>query len=249
MSMVYVIIGFEWNITHNSMFYIEECIFNENSIVKASTMQDGQLLFDTSDFDMHLNTTVNQIKICSLPSEDYGRLMLGNLYVVENQVIKREDFSMLRFVSCGAEIDSCFFTFEPNECEYKIECALKSLESVNFSPTASNGEDLSAWTQTDIACYGTLQGYDPDGDDLKFEIKAYPEKGLLCLNDNVHGDYVYIPFKNARGTDVFTYRVIDSYGNISEECKVNVKIKKLTIVQSLVLVAIVLTCVVFLFLI
>lgn len=23
MSMVYVIIGFEWNITHNSMFYIE----------------------------------------------------------------------------------------------------------------------------------------------------------------------------------------------------------------------------------
>ncbi len=204
-----------------------DVIANENSIVKASVMQDGELLFDTSEFDSHLNTTVYQIKICSLPDADYGRLMLDNLYVVENQVIKREDFSMLRFVSSGKEIDTCCFSFEPNGYGYQIECMIKSLKSVNFSPVASNGEVVSAWTQRDISCYGTLQGYDPEGDGLKFEIVKYPEKGLVSLTDNINGDYVYTPFKKARGSDAFTYRVIDSHGNISEECRVNIKIEKL----------------------
>ena len=204
-----------------------DVIANENNIIKASNINNGEFLFDTSDFDNSLNTTVNQITICSLPSDKYGRLMLDNLYVVENQVIKREDFSMLHFVSSDNSIENCFFTFKPNNSEYVIECTLKALKSVNFSPVASNGEVLSVWTQTDIASYGTLTGYDPDGDELKYEIVSYPQKGLVEITDCINGDYIYTPYVNAKGVDSFSYRIVDSFGNYSEECTVKVKVEKL----------------------
>ncbi len=204
-----------------------DVIASENNFVKASAIQNGEFMFDTADFDMPLHTTVNQITICSLPNSSYGRLMLDNLYVVENQVIKREDFSMLHFVFAGEDVQECFFTFEPNNSGYEIECALKALKSVNFSPVAESSEALSAWTQVDISYYGALDGYDPDGDDLRYEIVSYPQKGLVKITDVANGDYVYTPFANATGLDSFTYRVVDSFGNYSNECKVSVKVQKL----------------------
>lgn len=204
-----------------------DVIANENAMVKAGVIFDGQIDFDVDDFDKSIGANVKSIKICSLPSESIGRLMLGNLYVVENQVIDREDFSSLRFIPKSASESECVFKFIPNNALYELECSIRVTSEVNYSPIATNGEVVSTWTNRDISCFGVLDGYDPDGDSIKFEIVSYPKKGLVELVNAKTGDYKYTPYTSARGTDSFTYRVCDEYGNYSAETKVNVKITKL----------------------
>lgn len=204
-----------------------DVIAYDNEMIKAGVIYDGEICFDTNDFDTAVGSNTKYITVVSLPKEDDGRLMLGNLYVVENQVIYREDFDSLRFIPKSGDEGSYSFTFSPDKSGYDICCYLKILKNANFSPVATNGEDVFAWTQTDIAMSGVLNGYDPDGDQLKFEIVSLPEKGIVQILNKATGDYKYTPYEKAVGTDSFTYRVRDSYGNYSEEITVNVKIEKL----------------------
>ncbi len=200
-----------------------DVIARENGMIKAGVVYNGELGFDSYDFDQTLGTNVKSIRITSLPSANDGKLMLGNIYVVENQVIEREDFSNLKFIP--KTTNECFFTFIPNSGNYKIECVLKVIEEVNYFPISTNGDAISTWTNEDISYYGVLNGYDPEGDALKFEVVSYPEKGLLEIINAETGDYKYTPYESAKGKDSFTYRVRDSYGNYSGQATVNVKIK------------------------
>ncbi len=203
-----------------------DVIASENEMIKTGLLNNGKIEFDTNDFDTVLGNNVSSITISTLPDEKEGRLMLENLYVVENQVVYREDFSLLKFVLAKQEEANAVFTFKPNNCNYEISCSLKTTSSVNFSPVASNGESVSTWTQENISNYGTLSGYDPDGDELKYEIVNYPKKGLITITSKEHGDYKYTPYIDATGVDAFSYRVRDSYGNYSEICTVSIKIDK-----------------------
>lgn len=205
-----------------------DVIAYENSMIKAGVLYNGEMNFDVDDFDSVLGTNVQAITVTSLPSEDYGKLMLDNLYVLENQVIYRSDFSMLKFVSTKDTDEGVFFTFKPKGSNYTIQCELKSLKNVNLSPVATNGEDVSTWTNQNTSYYGVLNGYDPEGDELKYEICSYPTKGILYLSNKAEGDYRYVPYTNAKGTDSFTYRVRDSYGGYSEVCAVAIRIEKLS---------------------
>ncbi len=204
-----------------------DVIANDFSMVKASITQNGEFIFDVDDFDEAIGANVKSITITSLPDKNVGRLMLDNLYIVEKQVIYREDFSMLRFVQKSEGSVGAVFKFKPNGNEYEIECSLKSLESVNLPPVATNGESVSAWTNSNISCFGVLNGYDPDGDKLRYEMVSYPQKGLVTITNIEAGDYIYTPFEDATGTDVFSYKVRDEYGNYSETCVVKMKIEKL----------------------
>ena len=204
-----------------------DVIASDFSMVKASLSQNGELIFDINDFDEAIGTNVKSITVTSLPDKNVGRLMLDNLYVVEKQVVYREDFSMLRFVQTAEDSAGAVFKFKPNESEYEIECSLKMLQSVNLSPVATNGDSVSAWTNSNISCFGVLSGYDPDGDELRFEMVSYPEKGLITITNTATGDYVYTPYEDATGTDAFSYRVRDAFGNYSETCVVKMKIEKL----------------------
>ena len=199
----------------------------ENEMIKAGVVYEGEICFDVNDFDSTLGSNTKSITVTKLPDEKDGRLMLGNLYVVENQVIYREDFDSLRFIPKSGDEKSYSFTFSPNSSGYEICCHLRITKNTNFSPIATNGAELFAWTQTDIAMRGTLDGYDPDGDSLKYEIVSLPEKGLVEILNKETGDYKYTPYEKATGTDSFTYRVRDSFGNYSDEVTVTVKIEKL----------------------
>ncbi len=202
-----------------------DVIASELNMIKSGLTTDSEIVFDTDDFDASIGTSVKEIKICALPSQASGRLMLDNLYVVENQVIHREDFSLLKFV-IKSESEEAVFKFSPNEQNYEVECSLISLESVNLSPVASNGVGISTWTMKNTSTSGSLLGYDPDGDTIKFELVSRPEKALLIMTNKNTGDFIYTPYINASGKDTFSYRVVDSMGNYSEICTVNIKIEK-----------------------
>ena len=109
-----------------------DIIASEASMVKSGLPIKKELQFDTDDFDMAIGANVKEIKISALPSEKSGKLMLENLYVVENQIIKREDFSLLKFVSKNTSEDAVF-RFSPNNQKYEIECTLIVLESEKSS--------------------------------------------------------------------------------------------------------------------
>lgn len=202
-----------------------DVIAEGSTMIKSAVTTDGELNFEVGDFDAPLLCHVSSIVITELPSKEAGYLMLDNLYVVENQVIYREDFDSLRLVSKNAS-PSASFKFKPNNQEYEIECALISLKEKNLSPTASNGIVVSASTIRNIACSGTLLASDPEGEELIFEITKQPKKGLVSLTNINTGDYVYTPYENKRGRDSFCYRVRDSHGNYSDECKVEIKIER-----------------------
>ena len=204
-----------------------DVIADDFSMVKAMVLQNGEITFDVNDFDNAVGLNVKSITITSLPDKNVGRLMLDNLYVVEKQVIAREDFSMLRFVQTAQSGTGAVFKFKPNDNSYEIECSLKSLNSVNLPPVSSNGASVSAWTNSNISCFGVLNGYDPEGDQLRYEMVSYPQKGLVVITNTETGDYIYTPYEDTVGTDVFSYRVRDSYGNYSEPCVVKMKIEKL----------------------
>lgn len=204
-----------------------DIIAGESQMIKTAVPYNGEINFDISDFDYPLGINVGSITVTALPDERVGRLMLGNLYVVQNQVIYRDDFSMLKFVQIVEDEAEATFKFKPNNSDYEIVCSLKSLKNVNLSPVATNGESVSAWTNMNISSFGVLAGYDPEGDDLTFEIVSYPKKGLIQITNSKAGDYKYTPYYDAKGIDVFSYRVRDSYGNYSELCTVELKIEKL----------------------
>lgn len=203
-----------------------DIIAGENVMIKSDTASSKEICFDTNDFDKPTGTNVSSIKVTQIPSSEQGKLMLGNLYIVNGQVIEREDFSSIRFIPRSKDTE-CTFKFSPNGASYELECILKTIKEVNFSPVSTNGALISVWTGTDISRFGVLDGHDPDGDEIKFEIVSLPEKGLIEITNAKTGDYKYTPFAGARGKDTFTYRVMDEYGNYSAEATVNVKIEKL----------------------
>ena len=75
-----------------------DVIASNNEMIKAGIVYDGEICFDVNDFDKNLGTNIRCITIKTLPNEEDGKLMMGNLYVVENQIIYREDFASLKFI-------------------------------------------------------------------------------------------------------------------------------------------------------
>ena len=67
-----------------------DIIATDCSMIKASVTENGEFSFDVGDFDEVLGVNVQSITVTALPNSELGRLMLDNLYVVENQVISRE---------------------------------------------------------------------------------------------------------------------------------------------------------------
>ena len=101
------------------------------------------------------------------------------------------------------------------------------IEARNSAPVISSDKSVSVWTQKDVSYYGTLAGYDPDGDSVMFEIVDYPTKGIIALTDRETGSYKYTPYASVGGTDSFTYRVRDEYGNYSGIASVQIEIDPL----------------------
>lgn len=194
-------------------------------MVKTGNSYTG-ILFTGADFENATDIAdITSITITSLPAAADGVLYLGAVPVSVNQTISGKSLDNLKFApASGTTIAS--FTFTPDHT-YTVTCQMRITDEVNFSPVAASYEDtVAAWTQKDISCYGSLDAYDPEGDELLFEIVSYPKKGLLTLTDKTHGDFRYTPYANCSGSDSFTYRVRDSYGNYSDTATASVTVSR-----------------------
>ncbi len=194
-------------------------------MIKTGNSYAG-VTFTTEDFkNATARSEVDSITITSLPAVSAGVLYLGSVPIAVNQSISGSNLNNLKFIpTSGAEHGSFTFTAGGG---YSVTCDMRITDKVNFAPVAgTTDENCAAWTKKNISCFGTLDAYDPEGDPLRFEIIKYPEKGLLTLQDDSHGDFRYTPYVGCSGEDSFTYRVRDSYGNYSEEVMKTITISR-----------------------
>lgn len=188
-----------------------ECLSNACDMIQTGLCAT-EIPFTTTDFADAIGYTPHTITITSLPPARDGTLYFGTLPVAVDQEIQIRNVSLLRFVPNG-DCTSSSFRFRGDNA-YSHNCTIRFTQTVNQSPT-TDPLPVSAWTQQNITTWGTLPGSDPEGDALTYEIVSYPQHGLVTLTNTVTGSYQYTPYDGVIGTDSFTYRVRDSYGNYS----------------------------------
>lgn len=97
-------------------------------------------------------------------------------------------------------------------------CTLPARADFNCAPVL---EGALYETAENIAVYGTLRTYDPEGDELLISVTAPPEKGQVSFEGAA---FRYIPFPGETGSDQFTVTACDRYGNCSKKAVVSISI-------------------------
>ncbi len=93
----------------------------------------------------------------------------------------------------------------------------------NSAPVA---EELTLSTYKNVEVGGTFAGVDPEGDLLTFRLVSKPARGTVTQAQDGSAAFVYTPYENKSGKDVFTYVAVDSVGNTSVPATVTIKIEK-----------------------
>ena len=202
-------------------------VLSAKTDVSFSAMVGNDIVFSADGFARGLNlSTVRYITVMSVPSVTEGELLLGSSKVVAGQTLTADQLLNMTFHPSAEERMRASFTFTANGGATAMICSLYLLDEVNYTPTVSMASSLALEVQTykGVAAYGTLSAYDPDGDDLIFEIVSYPQNGTLTLTDTGRGAYVYKPFSSYVGPDSFTYVARDRYGNYSASATVSLTV-------------------------
>lgn len=189
----------------------------------------NDVVFSSDDFARNLNLSrVDSITVRSLPADTEGELLLGSTRVAVGQTVSESNLSYLCFVAADESVRQASFTFSVNESVTPLSCNVYLLTEENYTPTLSLAPDLSLNVSTyeDVSVVGTLSAYDPDGDDLIFEIVSYPKKGSVRLTDRAAGTYVYTPETDYTGSDSFSYVARDRYGNYSAAKTVSLEVNQ-----------------------
>ena len=203
-------------------------IAEQNPMAKA-TLRTNTLKIYRDDFARAMNLSkINTVTITRVPPAADGELRMGNTVLTGGETIKAGDTAMLTFISERNTTGVSSFEFRVNDSPVDVTCELHILDRMNECPTlgSSDHDYLNASTHENIALYGRLPCFDPDGDDTVIEIVSYPQSGLLILNDRQTGDYTYIPADGYTGKDEFKYVARDIYGNYSAAKTVTLTVDK-----------------------
>ena len=200
--------------------------------MRVATLVGNDYAFDKQDFARAMNlSSIDYVTVTRLPDPVEGALYVGSDGVVTGQTLRAADLSLMTFEPATAAVGQSSFGFTVNGSAYEMTCVVCVLKSVNASPSTSavpaQSGGLQVYANTP-AC-GVLGGYDPEGDELTFEIVKYPAKGIVTVTDTATGAYTYVPGKDFVGTDAFIYVVRDCYGNYSAAGTVSVTVQACTL--------------------
>ena len=187
----------------------------------------NEIVFSADAFARALNLSeVRYITVKSIPAVTEGELLLGSTRVVAGQTVSAQNLSYMTFQAATDDVTHASFTFTANGSPTAVVCNLYLMGEINYTPTISmaSGLSLNVSTFKGLSAHGTLSAYDPDGDDLIFEIVSYPENGSVKLTDKQLGTYVYTPNDGYVGSDSLTYVARDKYGNYSASATVRFQV-------------------------
>ncbi|MBQ3014224.1 MAG: S-layer homology domain-containing protein [Clostridia bacterium] len=190
-------------------------------------LRGNDVTFEAEDFSRNLNlSSIQYIKVISLPTAAEGELLMGSVRVSAGQIISGENLTHLCFSAADDTVTKASFSFSANGNAAAITCNVHLLNGENYAPTVSlaSSATLEMSTYRDREAYGRLSAYDPDGDAIVFEIVKAPANGSVLLSDRAEGTYVYTPRSGFVGSDEFSYVARDVYGNYSTATTVKLRI-------------------------
>ena len=199
-------------------------IASQNDMAIAG-IKGNALGFSADRFACAMNLSqVDSITVNELPDVTCGTLFIGSEGVSRGQRIKASDIALMTYEEADDGIGrDASFTFSVNDSAYEMTCHIYMVDKLNYSPTLSLASyaALNNETYRDVKISGVLSAYDPEGDELRYEIVKYPENGRIVLDNRSIGTYTYTPAAAFTGEDSFTYVVRDKYGNYSASAVVN----------------------------
>lgn len=95
---------------------------------------------------------------------------------------------------------------------------------VRAAPGAPIARNLEYKAYRGVACTGTLQATDNEGEAVTFQIVEPPVKGTLECG--AEGVFVYTPNADASGADHFTYTATDESGAVSVPATVTIRVSR-----------------------
>ena len=158
-------------------------IAEQNKMAKYG-IKGNSILFSADDFEKNLNLSgIVSITVTETPSLSEGTLCLGDTVLTSGQTISRSNLDLLNYRAAGKDISTASFKFKVNGGEYEMTCKLYLLDRENSAPTVTMEDErsLKVSTHTSIMVYGMVGAYDPEGDDMRFEVVSYPKNGVLTL--------------------------------------------------------------------
>ena len=191
-------------------------------------LRGNELSFTAEDIRRAMNLSeLNYVTIRKLPNPGEGTLFVGSVGAAEGQVISAGSLSLLSFAAAD-ETTSTEATMEVsvNGSDYAVTCRLYLLDRLNYTPTVALAPAISLQIETykDLPTAGTVSAYDPEGDEITYEITRYASHGRVSLTDRHTGAYVYTPDPGYTGQDSFDYVVRDRYGNYSTSATVSIQV-------------------------
>ncbi len=188
----------------------------------------NEISFTAEDIRRAMNLSeLNYITVQSLPEPGEGTLFVGSVGATEGQVISAGSLSLLSFAAADdSKPSEATMAVSINGSDYTVTCRLYMLDRLNYTPTVALAPTVSLQIETykGLATAGTMSAYDPEGDDLTYEIVRYADHGLVSLTDKHTGAYIYTPDAGFVGQDSFDYVVYDRYGNYSTSATVSITV-------------------------
>ncbi|MBE6680741.1 MAG: hypothetical protein E7600_00445 [Ruminococcaceae bacterium] len=183
-------------------------------------ISDGTSLgFTPDDLSSLMGSGVKEVTVAQLPKPDSGTLMLSGVAVKEGQTISRDEMSELCFSSKSGYEGEAAIVFKSNDLKASVYLSIVS--DINHAPETA---DMTVETQKNIAVFAGALAADPEGDSIVLEIVDYPDNGSVRVSAD--GQLVYRPLSEYTGSDSFSYKATDVYGNSSKETTVQVKVSR-----------------------
>jgi hypothetical protein len=182
-------------------------VIAEQSEMAKSTSSGDKIVFSADDFEKSLNLSeITSITVITLPDVADGCLCLGDVLVNKGQTISKENLDLLNYRVGSEDVKEAEFQFKTNSAEYVITCKLYFLECENSAPTLALEDEktFNVSTHQTVMVYGKVGAYDPDGDEVRYEIVTYGKNGVINL-DSQTGEYTYTPTGAYFGEDKFEY--------------------------------------------
>jgi len=184
----------------------------------------GEVLeFSAADLERRLQLEgggLNGITITGLPSLSQGALYLDGVEVELYDYLNREELDRLCFVHVE-NVPGANVVFLPQSRDpVATNLAIQVLASENEPPVI---EDTALETMKNIAKYGTVSAYDPEGGGVSLQLINKPQKGTVTFDGL---SFLYQPYQDTAGSDQFTVCAVDSASAYSREAVVTVHIAK-----------------------
>ena len=188
----------------------------------------NEISFTAEDFRRAMNLSeLSYITVQKLPEPGEGTLFVGSMGASEGQVISAGSLSLLSFAAADDTKPSvATMQISVNGSDYVMTCRLCLVDRLNYTPTVSLAPTVSLNIETykDVPVSGNISAYDPEGDEITYEITRYASHGRVSLTDRHTGAYVYTPDSDYVGVDSFDYVVRDRYGNYSTSATVSIQV-------------------------